>query len=101
MTKAAASPASSGLTIPSLRPPLRGIKEAMSGDRSGSGARGAALAVVLALPVLLAGCGGKENVLQAHSHAERRISVLWWVMMAGAWIGFGVIALFLFLGWWR
>jgi cytochrome c oxidase subunit 2 len=73
----------------------------MSGDRSGSGARRAALAVVLVAPLLLAGCGGRENVLQAHSHAERRISVLWWVMMSCAWIGFGVIALFLFLGWWR
>jgi len=26
---------------------------------------------------------------------------LWWVMMTGAWIGFAVIALLLFLGWWR
>ena len=73
----------------------------MSGDRSGSGARGAALAVVLVAPIFLAGCGGKEDILQAHSHAERRISVLWWVMMGCAWVGFGVIALFLFLGWWR
>ena len=73
----------------------------MSGDRSGSGAYGAAVAVVLGAPLLLAGCGGKENILHPHSHAEHRISVVWWVTMIGAWIGFGVVVFGLFLGWWR
>ena len=84
-----------------MRPPLRGIKEPMSGDRFGSGTRSAALAAVLAAPVLLAGCGGKQDLLHPHSHAEHRISTLWWVLMTGAWIGFAVIAFLLFLGWWR
>src|SRR5438309_1030298 len=101
-TRTAAIPTGSApLTFPSLRPPRRGIKQAMSGDRSGSGAYGAAVAVVLGAPLLLAGCGGKENILHPHSHAEHRISVVWWVTMIGAWIGFGVVVLGLFLGWWR
>jgi cytochrome c oxidase subunit 2 len=87
--------------VASLRLPLSGIKEAMSGDRPGSGVRGAALAAVLAAPILLVGCGGKQDLLHPHSHAERRISTLWWVLMTGAWIGFGVIAVLLLLGWWR
>src|SRR5205085_9040747 len=99
-TRTAAIPTGSApLTFPSLRPPRRGIKQAMSGDRSGSGAYGAAVAVVLGAPLLLAGCGGKENILHPHSHAEHRISVVWWVTMIGAWIGFGVIVFGLFLGW--
>jgi cytochrome c oxidase subunit II len=73
----------------------------MSGDRSGSGARARVFAACLAAPLLLAGCGGKQDVLHPHTHAEHRISVVWWVTMAGAWIGFGVIAFGLFLGWWR
>jgi cytochrome c oxidase subunit 2 len=53
------------------------------------------------LPLLLAGCGGRQNVLHPESHQERRIDTLWWVMLTGAAIGFGVIVLFLFLGWLR
>jgi cytochrome c oxidase subunit 2 len=54
----------------------------------------------LFVPVLVAGCG-KQDVLDPHSDAERRISTLWWVMLGGAAIGFGVIVLLLFLGWVR
>ena len=49
----------------------------------------------------MGGCGGKQDVLHPHTHAEHRISVVWWVTMAGAWIGFGVVVFGLFLGWWR
>jgi cytochrome c oxidase subunit II len=58
----------------------------------------APLAVVVSL--LLTGCG-RQNVLDPHSHAERRISTLWWVMLGGAAIGFGVVVVLLFLGWLR
>jgi cytochrome c oxidase subunit 2 len=59
-------------------------------------------AVLLAgtLP-LLAGCGGNEDVLKPASPAEHSISNLFWIMMAGAWVGLGVVAFFLLLGWFR
>jgi cytochrome c oxidase subunit 2 len=59
------------------------------------------VAGALVVPFLFAGCGGNQDLLHPHSHAEHRISVLWWVTMTGAWIGFAVIVLLLFLGWWR
>ena len=49
--------------------------------------------------LVLAGCGGGQNVLHAHSRQEHRITTLWWWMLAGACIGFSVIAFLLFLGW--
>jgi cytochrome c oxidase subunit II len=49
------------------------------------------------LPVLLAG----QNVLHPHSPAEHSISVLWWVMLGGAWIGLTLVAVLLVLGWVR
>jgi cytochrome c oxidase subunit 2 len=73
----------------------------MSGDRVTRRRRGRLLVPAACLvPLVAAGCG-KQNVLEPHSHAERRISTLWWVMMTGAWIGFGVVVLLLFLGWVR
>jgi cytochrome c oxidase subunit 2 len=54
----------------------------------------------LFLPLIAAGCG-KQNVLDPHSHAEQRISTLWWVMLGGAAIGFGIVVVLLFLGWVR
>ena len=74
----------------------------MSGDRvtRSRRCRRPLLPAALVMPLVAAGCG-KQNVLDPHSHAERRISTLWWVMMTGAWIGFGVVVLLLFLGWVR
>jgi cytochrome c oxidase subunit 2 len=63
--------------------------------------RPAALAALALCPLVLAGCGGSQNVLDPHSHPERRIATLWWVMFAVAAIGFSVVVLFLFLGWVR
>jgi len=54
----------------------------------------------LLLPLAGAGCGD-QNVLAPHSHAEQQINTLWWVMLGGAAIGFGVIVVLLFLGWLR
>ena len=56
---------------------------------------------MLALAGCGSGAGGRQNVLHPESHAERRIDTLWWVMLVGSAIGFGVIALLLFLGWAR
>jgi cytochrome c oxidase subunit 2 len=47
--------------------------------------------------LLLAG----QNVLHPHSPAEHSISVLWWVMLGGAWIGLTLVAVLLILGWVR
>jgi cytochrome c oxidase subunit II len=57
------------------------------------------LAVLLLL--VAAGCGGNQNVVRPESQPERRITTLWWVMMGGAWVGFGVIVFLLYLGWRR
>jgi cytochrome c oxidase subunit II len=70
----------------------------MSGDPP---RRRAGLVVLACAPLVLAGCGGNQNVLDPHSHAEHRISELWWVMLIGACIGFGVVATLLLLGWLR
>lgn len=40
-------------------------------------------------------------MLDPHSHPERRIATLWWVMFAVAAVGFSIVVLLLFLGWVR
>jgi cytochrome c oxidase subunit 2 len=75
----------------------------MSGDRVSPRPRRRGLPVIpfaCIVPLLASGCG-KQDVLDPQSHAARRISTLWWVMLAGAAIGFGVVVLLLFLGWAR
>jgi cytochrome c oxidase subunit 2 len=74
----------------------------MSGDRVRRRRlpRRPVLPLALLVPLLVTGCG-KQNVLDPHSHAERRVSTLWWVMLGGAAIGFGVVVVLLFLGWVR
>jgi cytochrome c oxidase subunit II len=57
-------------------------------------------AASLALPPA-ARAAGNQNVLHPESRPEHAISTLWWVMLAGCSIGFGVIVLLLFLGWAR
>ncbi len=57
-------------------------------------------AVALALPVA-AWAGDNQNALHPASKQEHSISVLWWVMLVGCSIGFGVIVILLFLGWVR
>ena len=42
-----------------------------------------------------------QSTLHPASHAAHEITHLWWVMMIAAWIGFAVVVLLLFLGWWR
>jgi cytochrome c oxidase subunit II len=48
-----------------------------------------------------AGCGGSENTLSAHSHAQQSIVDLWWVMFGVACAGFALICVLLSLGWFR
>jgi cytochrome c oxidase subunit II len=51
--------------------------------------------------LVLAGCGGDQNTLHPASKQEHAISTLWWVMLVGASIGFGLVAFLLLLGWLR
>jgi cytochrome c oxidase subunit 2 len=43
---------------------------------------------------------GQSSVHPA-SHASHEIAHLWWVMMIVGWVGFAVVVLLLWLGWWR
>jgi cytochrome c oxidase subunit II len=66
--------------------------------------RAGAIAVAAAAPLVLpalAWAGDSQNTLRPASKQEHSISVLWWVMLAGCSIGFGVIVILLFLGWVR
>ena len=56
------------------------------------------LAVV---PLVVAGCGGNQNVLHGESHQERSIDTLWWVMFGVSCVGFSFVGFLLLLGWWR
>jgi cytochrome c oxidase subunit 2 len=58
------------------------------------------LALVV-LTLALAGCGGNQNTLAPKSKPAHAISHLWWWTMTGAWIGFAVVCVLLFLGWLR
>jgi len=49
----------------------------------------------------LAGCGGNQNTVHPASPQEQAITTLWWVMLVGASVGFGIIIVLLTLGWLR
>ena len=53
------------------------------------------------VPLLLAGCGGNQNVLHGESHQARSIDTLWWVMFGVSCAGFTLIGFLLLLGWLR
>jgi len=53
------------------------------------------------LVLALAGCGGDQNTLAAHSPAESKITEIFWVVFGFSAFGFGVVVFLLFLGWWR
>jgi cytochrome c oxidase subunit 2 len=56
----------------------------------------------VALAVLAcAGCGGGENALDPHSHAQSSIVNLWWAMFAVACLGLALVGALLLLGWLR
>jgi cytochrome c oxidase subunit 2 len=53
------------------------------------------------IPLVVAGCGGNENMLHGESHQARSIDTLWWVMFGVACAGFALVGFLLLLGWWR
>ena len=51
---------------------------------------------MLPAAALLAGCGSnRQSTLAPHSKAAREITTLWWSMMIGAWVVFGVVVMLL------
>jgi cytochrome c oxidase subunit II len=58
-------------------------------------------ALVALAALTCAGCGGGQNALDPHSHAQRSIVHLWWAMFAVACIGFALVGALLTLGWLR
>jgi cytochrome c oxidase subunit II len=54
-----------------------------------------------ALVLALGGCGGDQNTLDPHSHAQSTITTLFWVVFAFSAFGFAVICGLLLLGWLR
>ncbi len=63
--------------------------------------RAGRLLPALVLVLTLAGCGGNENTLDPRSHQESAITHLFWIVVAVCAVGFGIVAILLFLGWWR
>ena len=61
----------------------------------------AALPGLVALSLLLAGCGKTQDALAPESHASKDIASLFWWMMGGAWIGLGLVVLLLLWSWKR
>jgi cytochrome c oxidase subunit 2 len=57
--------------------------------------------LLLGVVPLAAGCGGNQNTVHPASPQEQAITTLWWVMLVGASVGFGIIAVLLTLGWLR
>ena len=51
--------------------------------------------------LLLAGCGGKQSVLDPHSKPSRQIEHLWWGMLAAAAVVFGGLLVLLLIAWLR
>ncbi len=63
--------------------------------------RGAGSAALLVLCLGLAGCSGKQSIVNTHSKVAHNIALLWWWMLAvAAIVFFGAIAL-LAIAWWK
>ena len=54
---------------------------------------------LLALALVLSGCGSKQDALAPRSAAARGITSLWWDMLIGASLGLGLVALVLVMSW--
>jgi len=61
----------------------------------------ARLAPLIAVTFAVAGCGSKQNALDAHSRAAKGIESLWWNMFIGCSLAFAVVAIILLASWFR
>ena len=64
-------------------------------------AQRAVLPIAAAGVLLAAGCGSQQNALEPHSRAARGIDSLWWDMLIGAALAFGIIVTILVTAWAR
>jgi cytochrome c oxidase subunit 2 len=60
-----------------------------------------AVPVVLLAVLVTAGCGSPQNTLSPHSKAARSIASLWWNMLIGSALAFGIVVLILAGAWVR
>src|SRR5207302_3234162 len=79
--------------------PYGGVTRPPGECRDGRGAESGAVMSGGAVRVVALAAG--QNVLHPHSPAEHRITVLWWVMLGVAAVGFALVAVLLALGWIR
>jgi cytochrome c oxidase subunit II len=56
---------------------------------------------LLAVVLCTAGCGSKQDALDPHSKAARGIESLWWNMLIGSALAFGILAVYLLVGYAR
>jgi cytochrome c oxidase subunit II len=70
-------------------------------ETGGRVGRGVAPAAALALVCLLAGCGSQQDALAPHSKAAHGITSLWWNMLIGSALAFGIVVLILAGAWVR
>lgn len=60
-----------------------------------------ALPAAVLIALLVSGCGSQQNALAPHSKAARGIDSLWWNMLIGAVLAFGIVVLILGAAWVR
>jgi cytochrome c oxidase subunit 2 len=70
-------------------------------DRSGDRVRRARLLALLPLALVASACGSKQDALSPHSRAAHGIASLWWNMLIGSSLAFGVVAVILLGAWLR
>ena len=58
-------------------------------------------AALVTLPLLLAGCGSKQDALRPESPSSHSIATLWWIMLGASIFGLGVIVAILVGAWFR
>ena len=56
---------------------------------------------LLGLVLVVAGCGGNQDVVHAESHPQHEIANIFWALLVASTIGFALIVFLLFLGWLR
>jgi cytochrome c oxidase subunit 2 len=54
---------------------------------------------LVAVAVVLAGCGSKQNTLAPEGPQAKSVASLWWWLMGGAWVGLAVVCGLLVLAW--